>query len=75
MGKEELSPDTFEKWRSAVVQRGYAEAVPGTLPAHYRLTTKGLSVIGAPAPASDVEHSSVSHANTPEGVAGRAEEA
>ena len=71
--KDNLSPDTFEKWRSELVKGGYAEAVPFTNPAHYRLTGKGVSAIGAPTSANHELHTSVSHASKPEGLAGRAE--
>ncbi|HXD16025.1 MAG TPA: helicase RepA family protein [Vicinamibacterales bacterium] len=69
--KGDIAPDTFEKWRKALVDDRYVEAVGDSKPARYRLTDKGASAIGAPSNASSTEPTSVSHATTPEGVAGQ----
>ena len=70
--KDEIPDNTFEKWRSALVEGGYVETMDDSKPARYRVTDKGASAIGAPSNASSMEPASVSHATTPEGVAGQA---
>jgi hypothetical protein len=67
MGGDELSPHTFEKWRSTLVnEHKFVEQAPGRL-SHYRLTEAGKHAIGASVNATDEQPESVSHASPPIG--------
>ena len=67
-----VSEHTFEKWRKALCDEGLVEAVGATVPRRYGLTDKGASAIDGSLAGVEERPTSVSHAITPEGVAGRA---